>query len=694
MHWLTRLADHILTFTLPRKDIGMILPGQQIPIDESSRKRNILLHGYVKRVSTEQRLVVLFHGRTTSHRYLVSSNLRGDINEVIEMTPSAGEISTSVRGTGEICPPYCIRATQITALEAVVRKLYRVHIYRTEVGSKTANTSFSLAKWKKGLNSAYKATSWTRIRRTTGLSFRAYVDKRLDAKCTELLSSLHPAKCQIIIVYSGAAAYPSNYPLDVASEDCAYVTTVAVSNEFPADDRYDVIKQCLDVAESRGVPTYLFCLPTNAIFTKHALEIVARTPYSVAAPPEVIYTDRQRINGEGVQPEFLPQLDPDLLSQIDYISESAFIRIDRKLINELAIHPAKCMEKAFYCHLMRLSLTGAPTFKHVELPLIVVRGSARQRNYWGLKVARQCRNNSLVIATRRSGFSIRTIKSRSNFRATATIIIPTKDRVDLLKQCVASILSASDSCSFEILVVNNRSVEDATLRYLYELSECGTATVIDDDCDFNYSEINNRAAATSKSDILVFLNNDTEIVSPNWLTTIARNAMRTEIGAVGARLLYPSGRIQHAGVVLGIGGVAGHVWRHHLPAQTIEKHRFMNATLTRRMSVVTAACLAIRRSVFVEIGGFDQANLPVAFNDVDLCLRLEEKGYHNLYCADSILIHHESASRGLDVSPQQLRRLRRETQYMQSRWPKLLAPDPHYNSNLTLSFEDFSIEQH
>jgi len=268
-----------------------------------------------------------------------------------------------------------------------------------------------------------------------------------------------------------------------------------------------------------------------------------------------------------------------------------------------------------------------------------------------------------------------------------SIIIPTKDCVELLQKDVESICSRSDYKNFEIIIVDNGSIEKETLEYLDSLSRSNRAKVIKDELPFNYSRINNSAAKIAKGELLAFLNNDLEVINSSWLTEMVSLAVRPEIGAVGARLWYPNDTLQHAGVFLGIGGIAGH---NHKGRPKGDVGYFNRAILPQNLSAVTAACLVMRREVFEQIGGFEEELLSVAFNDVDLCLRIREAGYLIVWTPYAELYHYESASRGYENTPEKFRRFEKEIENMRSRWKEILPFDPYYNPNLSLIKEDMT----
>ena len=269
-----------------------------------------------------------------------------------------------------------------------------------------------------------------------------------------------------------------------------------------------------------------------------------------------------------------------------------------------------------------------------------------------------------------------------------SIIIPTRDGLELLRRCVTSIVERTDYPRLEIIIVDNDSERPETAAYLRELEDSCRARVLHYGGTFNFSAINNVAMAASAGSVVAFVNNDIEVIDAGWLTELVSYAARPEIGAVGPKLLYADGHIQHAGLILGIGGVAGHAFR-HFPGS----HHGANgrAAMTQSVSAVTAACMVVRKSVCEAVGGFDADHLKVAFNDVDLCIKIREAGYRNVYTPWACLKHHESASRGTDESPEKAARFRAEVETMSRRWGEILKHDPAYNPNLTLAGEDFSL---
>ncbi len=270
-----------------------------------------------------------------------------------------------------------------------------------------------------------------------------------------------------------------------------------------------------------------------------------------------------------------------------------------------------------------------------------------------------------------------------------SLIIPTRNAAKLVRQAVDSILSTTDYPNYEIIIVDNESDDPETIEYLAEIGRGSDprTRVLPFHAPFNYSAINNFAVREAHGDVVGLLNNDVEAINRDWLSEMVSHAVRPGIGAVGAMLYYPLNTVQHAGVILGLGGVAGHPFKEFPRGDQGQKNRLR---LVQNYSAVTAACLVIRKDRFLEVGGFNEKDLPIAFNDVDLCCKLIEAGYRNLWTPHAEFYHHESATRGVEDTPEKKARFQSEIDYMMNTWGALLMADPAYNPNLTLVGEDFS----
>ncbi len=265
------------------------------------------------------------------------------------------------------------------------------------------------------------------------------------------------------------------------------------------------------------------------------------------------------------------------------------------------------------------------------------------------------------------------------------LIIPTRNHMDFLRRAVHSILKRTEYPNYRIVIVDNDSDQPETLEFLESVTADSRISVLRQSGSFNFSRINNRTIAVSRADIIGLINNDVEVINGNWLTEMVSHAIRPEIGAVGAKLFYPNDTIQHAGVLVGLGGFAGHPYKHFPRDADGQAGR---AWLVQNLSAVTAACLLIRRAVYLEVGGLDEENLTVALNDVDLCLRVRRAGYRNLFTPYAELYHHESVSRGYEDTTEKQARFALEIQHLKNTWGESLLHDPAYNPNLTLHSED------
>jgi len=267
-----------------------------------------------------------------------------------------------------------------------------------------------------------------------------------------------------------------------------------------------------------------------------------------------------------------------------------------------------------------------------------------------------------------------------------TLIVPTRDRPDLLRPFLSSLFETTDYPNFRVMLIDNGTVDPEALAILQAAEARDNVVVLRDEAPFNYSRLNNRAIALADSPLIGLLNNDLKILHADWLTELISHALRPDVGCVGAKLFYPDGRIQHAGVGLGISGVAGHM--HHLFPRDSTGY-FGRLSVVHDLSAVTGAVMVMRKSVFEEVGGLDETNLTVAYNDIDLCLKIRQAGYRVLWTPFSRLVHYESASRGADMAPEKRTRYELEIAYMRATWGNALMKDPYYPANFDLNRPDF-----
>ncbi len=413
----------------------------------------------------------------------------------------------------------------------------------------------------------------------------------------------------------------------------------------------------------------------------------------------LLYSDEDKIDVEGqrMQPYFKPDWNPDLLLSQNYLCH--FTVLDRQLVEDVGGFREGFEGSQDHDLFLRCTAAlAAGQIGHVHKVLYhwrAIPGStAHQRSAKDYASSAGLRAVADHLSRHAPGAEVLDL-AHGHYRVVwplpdpaprVSILIPTRDRVDLLSTCVESLVALTDYPDLEIIVVDNQSEDPATLSYLESLRERPGIRVLSYDAPFNYSAINNWAASQASGDVLCLLNNDIEVVDGAWLREMVGHALRDEVGAVGAMLLYPDYRIQHAGVVLGLGGVANHIYCGLADGAAGHGAR---ALVAQDMSAVTAACLVVRKDVYVSVGGLDE-RLQVAFNDVDFCLRLRRAGLWNVWTPFARLLHHESASRGRDEEGEKRERFLREVAHMEAEWKDWLEADPGYNRNLSL--EKFASE--
>ncbi|WP_229467545.1 glycosyltransferase family 2 protein [Massilia sp. Mn16-1_5] len=418
---------------------------------------------------------------------------------------------------------------------------------------------------------------------------------------------------------------------------------------------------------------------------------------------QIVYSDEDKLdpNGRRCAPYFKPDFSPDLLYSQNYISHLGVYR--RELVQAVGAFRQGYEGSQDYDLVLRCiaRITDARDIVHVPEVLYHWRmaegstASGQEQKSYTTDAARRALQNHFDSTRQPASVAViapglyRQHWAIPEPAPLVSLIVPTRDCHDVLKTCVDSILQKTSYSNYEILIVDNQSTCPRTLAYMAELEAEGKARVLRYDQPFNYSAINNFAARHAGGSILGLINNDVEVISPDWLNEMASHAIRAEIGCVGAKLYYPNDTLQHGGVVCGIGGVAGHS---HKYRPRDDDGYFSRLRIVHNTSAVTAAALLVRRDVFEQVGGLDETGLRVAFNDVDLCLKVMQAGYRNLWTPFAELYHHESISRGSDETPEKRERFKRECIVMQARWPEVLARDPYYNPNLTLRREDYSLD--
>ena len=495
---------------------------------------------------------------------------------------------------------------------------------------------------------------------------------------------------------------------------------LCIANANPANEQVaDILKiaaakdgriKIIDVPENKGIAEntnaalaiasgdYIGLLDHDDLLTPDALYEVVKA-INENGRPEVIYSDEDKVTtdlSEHFQPHMKPDFNKDLLRSNNYITHffvAASTLLDRVGGFDGAYNGAqdydlilRCTEEAdgivhiprilYHWRVHKASTADNPASKMYAFD------AGKRAIEAHLK---RCGEKGEVSHTKDLGFYRVTYPVQGN--PLVSIIILNKDQRETLEKCLKSI-EKSTYQNYEIIIVENNSTDEETFAY-YEKIKSDRIKVIRWPDEFNYSAINNFGVKHAKGDYLLLLNNDVEVITENWLEEMVANCQRKDVGVVGVKLYYPDDTIQHAGIVIGIGGVAGAVFVGMPRAYTGYLHK---ASIQQDLSAVTAACMMVKRSVYEELGGLEE-KLKVAFNDVDFCLRVRDKGYLVVYNPNVELYHYESKSRGTEDSKEKVRRFQNEIEYMRSHWLNLLKKgDPMYNPNLTLTKWDYTLK--
>ena len=460
------------------------------------------------------------------------------------------------------------------------------------------------------------------------------------------------------------------------------------------------ISACSNSALSLATGEWCALLDQDDVFSENALAFVA---LEIAEHPEagLIYSDEDKIDNHGARsnPFFKTDWNPELFLGQNFINHLGVYR--RSLLHEIGGFRKGYEGSQDYDLALRCVEKLRPAqVRHIPQVLYhwrMAEGSlaaAADAKPYAKEAARRAIGDHLrrmgiaaqVVACPENVESHRVIYELAKPEPLVSIVIPTRDRVELLRQCVRSLRAVTDYPRTEIVIVDNNSVEAATHDYLRELVKKKIARVAEEHGPFNFSRLINRGVAAAQGEVVGLLNNDIEAEDKGWLREMVSQAMRADVGAVGSRLWYPTGGLQHGGVILGLGGVAGQVY-HMIPRG--HPGYFNRAFLQQNYSALTAACLVLRKDVFVDVGGFDQINLSINFNDVDFCLRIRERGLQIIWTPYANLIHHESASRGHQRTLAEQNQFFREAEYMQKRWGAELQCDPFYSPNFSLNWPGF-----
>ena len=444
---------------------------------------------------------------------------------------------------------------------------------------------------------------------------------------------------------------------------------------------------------------YILFLDHDDELSRHALNEMAHV---LLENPNVkfIYSDEDLISAEGkrVLPHFKPDWNPELLLAHNYVTHLTCYE-SGTLMQLGGLRDGTEGAQDFDLVLRAKHLLTEQEIYHIPKVLYhwrMVEGStaldsgaknyATESGLAALKYHCEALGNNVNIGHSAHTNFYKVSWPLPNKLLMLSIIIPNKNCKSLLEACLESIFKTADWSNYEVIIVDNGSTCPETLKYYSYLAKDESIKIIYKPIPFNFSLLNNYGVRQASGEFLLLLNNDVEALEPGWMSEMLSLVNRAEVGCVGAKLLYPDGTIQHAGIVMGLGGYAAHSHR-GFPGN--ESGYINRLNVRQNYSAVTAACLMIRKSVYVEVGGMDES-YEVAYNDVDFCLRVLEKGYKNVFTPYATLLHHESKTRGEDSSSEQIERFDKEKKLLLDRWADIINHDPAYNPNLTRSHEDFS----
>lgn len=470
--------------------------------------------------------------------------------------------------------------------------------------------------------------------------------------------------------------------LTIAEEACrsdSRVRLVPVQGDMSASSRFNA---ALEQAQGE----FLVKLDQHDMLPPNALYCLVRQ-LNETRDAALIYTDHDDIDAAGkrANPCFKPDWNPDLFTSHYYIGSLCLYQT--ALVRAVGGYRQGFEGAEEYDLALRyLKITSPSRIRHVARVLCHKRSALGRE---GNRQAHESGKRALVDYFSGTDILVEDGPADTLYRIRhplpthpplVSIIIPTRDRLDILRTCIESIRCTTDYPNWEMLIVDNQSIEPPTLEYLNNVQQDKRIRVLQYDQPFNYSAINNFAVQHARGDVIALLNNDVEVMTSDWLKEMVSHAIRPEVGAVGAKLLYANGSVQHAGIVLGLGRVASHI------------HRYLNgddhgycrrAVLSQNFSAVTGACLVVSRKKYEEVGGLNE-ELRIAFNDVDFCMRLMTSGYMNIFTPFSKLFHHESLSRGADDTLEKHERMIDESDYLSRVWGEKLKHDFSFNENIGL----------
>ena len=693
----------------------------------------VLLHCRLHRRGTKCVARVRFdtgHGFDSSSAVSLPATRRGVIDEVVYLPPGTRAICwepVQSRGFFEQTP---LKIVRITSTERLVRMWGRV-IFMTHRRSaeQLARAGVSWRRAASDLEGTYRAAGELRsgvtempyrtwlehfdtLHQGDRFAIRGHLASLPNQPLISVLMPVFNTPLPLLrrAIDSVCSQLYANWELCIADDASTVPGVRQLLDEYASvDSRIRVvyrdinghISEASNSALAMADGEYVALLDHDDVLAEHALY---RVIVEINAYPEVvlIYSDEDKIDefGQRFDPYFKPDWNPQLFLSQNFVSHLGVYR--SKLVREVGGFRTGFEGSQDYDLALRVvERAPAGAIRHIPTVLYhwgVVSGSTAvsvsEKPY-----AWEAGRRALTDYLRRNGIAGQVMPVRKTAfyrlsyqlppaRRRVSIIIPTRDAFEQLRRCINSILRRTTYPDYEIIVVDNLTREARACRYLKRLARLANVRVIAYDRTFNYSAINNLAAAKANGEVLCLVNNDTEVITPNWLQDMLGYLHQDRVGVVGARLLYPGGEVQHAGILLHPRNIAVHA---HVGLFKRESGHFGRAILAQDYMAVTGACLMVWKGVYSEVGGLESQHLPVAFNDVDFCLRVREAGYRVVWTPFAQLYHHEGFSRGTADTAVKKRHFKHERQYMRKRWGDALMSDSFYNPNLNLDRPDFTL---
>lgn len=668
----------------------------------------------------------------------IPTNLRGTVREVFFLPHNVESLYWSPTAAKGFFSQSQLLLHKISPLESFFRRMVRVIFDLWRFRNRTPEIRAGLSWWGAGidLQDAYQRTATLRMKRLIGNDYAAFIAlhdtlKKTDVKTmrkqvhhlsiSPVISLIMPVQAPIEAFFTEALdsvcgqIYP-HWELLLVGNFSTDSQNLAIVNEYQSKNiKVEIVSvdagtelavtlnRALEIARGEFVAK----IDQHDQIPSHALFFLAQE-ISRYPDADLIYSDSDSIDQTNTRldPHFKPDWNLDLFYSNNYLANLTLYRRARVLElggyragfdgaegYDLSLRYLRDVQASKIRHIPRVlyhsRITGQTLASTPSHHKGVGRGEEGRVQQSGKRALEAYFEGSGVTVEDGAAPNLYRIKHPlPPKQPLVTIIIPTRDMVQILEKCIESIQQKTDYENWEMLIVDNQSVNAETLVYFERIQLDARIKVIRYEKPFNYSAINNYAVQFARGEILALLNNDVEVLAKDWLTEMVSHAIRPGIGAVGAKLLYSNGVVQHAGVILGIGGVAGHAHKFMAGDDHGYCHR---ASTAQNFSAVTGACLVVKKNIYEEVGGLNEVSLKVALNDIDFCLKLRLAGFRNLFTPYAQLYHHESISRGRDDTPEKHELLAREIKYMKDVWGVQLQNDPAYNPNLTLEFENFSL---